>query len=358
MEYLLYTVVAGDTLWGIAKSHGVTVNKIKELNNLTSDLIFPGQVLKIKEVATSYTVVKGDTLWGISKKFNVTVDSIKQLNKLTSDLIFPGQILNIKDKPSEDQDSQYISYKVVKGDTLWGISNKLNVTVEQIKQLNGLTSNLIFPEQILKIKRKETSIPSPSVLISRGNLQRKQLALTFDGGSGIEGINILDVLKKHNVASTFFITGKFAENFPEHAKRIVTDGHEIAHHSHTHPNFTTISYDEILIEMRNAEGAIERVTGKNPRPYFRFPYGASNSQALKAVGQAGYPYSIHWTIDTLDWKQPPTNDIISRIKAGASNGDIVLMHIGAKNTPEAVDQVIPYLKAQGYDLVTVGDILS
>lgn len=110
--------------------------------------------------------------------------------------------------------------------------------------------------------------------------------------------------------------------------------------------------------MIKAEEAIKKTTGISPRPFFRFPYGSSNATALKALGESGYPYSIHWSLDTIDWQQPSIEVIVSRIETGASNGDIILMHIGGMNTAEAVDMVIPILKALGYELVTVGELLD
>jgi LysM repeat protein len=357
-DYLLYTVKRGDTLWAISREYDVTVEQIKQLNGLTSNLIFPGQVLKIKEVEqtldyVTHTVVKGDTLWAISRKYGVTVEQIKQLNGLTTNLIFPGQVFKIK-KQTDTEGNVY--HTVVKGDTLWAISRKYGVTVEHIKQLNGLTSNLIHPDQVLLIKENGENT-APSKLVSHGDLRQKQIALTFDAGGDIAGIKILEVLRKNGVQCTFFLTGTWVEKYPSYARQIVDDGHEVANHSYNHPNFTQLSYDEMLNQVRRAELEIIEVTAQNPRPYFRFPYGSSNSQALKAVGESGYSYSVHWTTDTLDWQQPEADVIANRIETNASNGDIVLMHIGGINTPEAVDKVIPRLKNVGFELVKISEIL-
>ncbi|MEH7073304.1 polysaccharide deacetylase family protein [Neobacillus drentensis] len=165
-------------------------------------------------------------------------------------------------------------------------------------------------------------------------------------------------MKKHNVKATFFLTGKWVEKYPNLAKRIAEEGHEIGNHSYSHPDAVKITTNAFKQDIIKAEEAIKAVTGKSPQPFFRFPFGAYNSTTLKTVGSAGYPYSIQWSLDTIDWKQPATDVIISRIKNGASNGDIILMHIGGINTPEAVDKVIPWLKDQGYQLVPLSILLK
>ena len=269
-------------------------------------------------------------------------------------------------------ESGTVDYKVVPGDTLWSIAQRADLTVAKIKQWNNLTSDNIFVGQILKLYGKNVEPPppaeppkeetppttAPSVIISNGSVQQKEIALTFDAGSDAIGIAILDVLKKHNVKATFFLTGSWADKFPSYAKRMAVEGHDIGNHTFSHPDAVNTNTNIFVQDIIKAEEAIKRATGVTPRPYFRFPFGSYNAAALKAVGGAGYPYSIQWTIDTIDWQQPSVDVIISRIQSGASNGDIILMHIGGINTPEAVDRVIPILKSMGYTLVTLTELLD
>ena len=289
----------------------------------------------------------------------------------------PGEEDSDDPQPAEPEkiivpDNGTVEYKVVKGDTLFSIAQRANLTVEKIKQWNKLTSDKIIVGQILKLYGKNVEPPppadppkeetppstAPSVIISNGSLQQKEIALTFDAGSDAIGIGILDVLKKHNVKATFFLTGSWADKFPSYAKRMADEGHDIGNHTYSHPDAVKTNSNVFVQDIIKAEEAIKRATGVTPRPYFRFPFGSYNADVLKAVGGAGYPYSIQWTIDTIDWQQPAVEVIVSRIQTGASNGDIILMHIGGINTPEAVDRVIPILKSMGYNLVTLTELLD
>ena len=156
-----YVVKAGDTLYGIASKYGVKVDEIKKLNNLTSNTLSIGQKLKIPSSSSStpstppastntYTVVKGDTLYAIANKLGTTVDEIKKLNNLTSNNLSIGQVLKIPSVSTSESQSTN-TYIVVKGDTLYGIANKFGTTVDAIKQLNNLTSNNLSIGQVLKI---------------------------------------------------------------------------------------------------------------------------------------------------------------------------------------------------------------
>lgn len=151
-----YTVKSGDTLWRISQTFGVSIDKIKTLNDLTSDNIYIGQTLRLKEQVRetlvtydTYTVKSGDSLWAISRAYNTTVDNIKSLNNLTSDVIRVGQVLKVKENVI------YGTYYTVKsGDTLWKISQSFGVSVNEIKSINNLTIDTITVGQKLFIPEK------------------------------------------------------------------------------------------------------------------------------------------------------------------------------------------------------------
>ncbi len=198
----------------------------------------------------------------------------------------------------------------------------------------------------------------PSRFVVNGDRSCPMIALTYDAGSGAEGATpILNTLKQHGVTSTFFLTGKWVEKYPDLARHIAAEGHEIANHSYSHPDLTKLPPEEVIQQLTRAEEAIREVTGQDPRPLFREPYGAFNLEERELVRQAGYSYSIYWDVDTLDWQFPPIETLVSRILDKARGGSIVLMHLGVPDTAVASDQVIPVLRERGYRLVTVTELL-
>lgn len=162
-----YTVQRGDTLYSISQKFNIPVNKLKEINNLNTNTILPGQILIIKETETppqptTYKVQKGDTLYSISQKFNTTVDEIKRLNNITSNNIYINQELYIPTSTStpstplpippidDDENEEYSEYIVQKGDSLWKISRDYNITVKELIELNNLaTTTLQIGDKLL-----------------------------------------------------------------------------------------------------------------------------------------------------------------------------------------------------------------
>ena len=146
---IVYVVKAGDSLWKIANSYGISVSELKSANNLISDLLSIGQQLKIPSggvTSTIYVVKAGDSLWKIANSYGISVSELKSANNLTSDVLSIGQQLKI---PSGGVSG--IIYVVKAGDSLWKISNNYGVSVDSIKKLNNLTSNLLSIGQQLKI---------------------------------------------------------------------------------------------------------------------------------------------------------------------------------------------------------------
>ena len=202
---------------------------------------------------------------------------------------------------------------------------------------------------------------APSNWISKGNTTEKVVALTIDDGSdGGSYARILQILDKHQVKATFFLTGDGAERHPQLVRDTATKGHEIGNHSYNHPDFTKISTTEMTNQLARTETIIRNLTGRSTKPYFRAPYGATNSTVLNTVGNAGYAYTFHWTIDTLDWTGNTANVIYNRVMNGLVPGAIILMHTGqgASGTPAALDRMIPAMKNLGYRFVTISQLLK
>lgn len=147
-----YIVQAGDTLYGISGQFGVSVEDIKLENSLDSNIIAVGQVLRIPSTSTTslYIVKSGDTLYSIAKRYDTTVNELIKLNNLSSRILSIGQQLRIPINVDTGT-TDYILYTVKVGDNLYKIAKNNGVTVQQIKNLNNLTSDLLTIGQQLKI---------------------------------------------------------------------------------------------------------------------------------------------------------------------------------------------------------------
>lgn len=155
-EENVYIVQKGDTLYSIATANNTTVDELKKANNLTSNILSTGQLLKIPSALlpeTTYIVKKGDSLYSIANKYNTTVDELKRINNLTSNILSIGQVLKLpSDKVSDvEKEENTISYTVQKGDSLYSIARKYSTTIDKIKDLNNLTTNLLSIGQVLLI---------------------------------------------------------------------------------------------------------------------------------------------------------------------------------------------------------------
>lgn len=159
-----YTVKKGDSLYSIARQFGITVNELKSSNNLTGDTLTVGQKLTIPQSDVSgdlYQVQKGDTLYSISRKLGVTVADLRRANSLNTDTLTPGQLLVIPSTEDNNDSTTTNTYIVARGDSLWTIANKNNITVDELKKANNLTSNTLSVGQVLVIPTSSSEIQTP-----------------------------------------------------------------------------------------------------------------------------------------------------------------------------------------------------
>ncbi len=166
----IYTVQSGDTLYGISKQYGVSIDEIKSLNNLTNNTISKGQILKIPSTITTidYIVKKGDSLYSIARDYDTTVSELVRLNNLTSNNLSIGQQLII----AIDDNTTPVTYKdyiVKKGDSLWTIANSNNTSVDEIKKINNLTSNMLSIGQVLKLPTEEKKEEVEMYTVKKGD---------------------------------------------------------------------------------------------------------------------------------------------------------------------------------------------
>lgn len=188
----------------------------------------------------------------------------------------------------------------------------------------------------------------------------KVIALTFDDGpDAVYTPKILDLLDVYDAKATFFVVGKQAEKYPEIVSRQYFDGHEIANHTYSHPYSSTTK--ELENELRKTDKIIHDITGMYPA-LFR-PVGGNYSESIiNTAADNGFTVIMwSWHQDTEDWKEPGVDRIVNKVLKGARAGDVVLFHDAGGNrsqTVQALDEILLALKKEGYEFVTVTELLD
>ena len=194
----------------------------------------------------------------------------------------------------------------------------------------------------------------------------KVVALTFDAGANADGVpSILATLAGRQVPGTFFLTGAFVDAFPAASQKIAA-AYPIGNHTQNHKDLTKLATDGVKVEIRTGAASIHRVTGVDPRPYFRFPYGAVDARTIATVNAKCY-VPFRWTVDSWGWKGTAggmsADEVQRRVVAALRPGAIVLMHVGSNPDDrttfdaDALPRIIDAIRAQGYTLVTLEHVL-
>ena len=199
----------------------------------------------------------------------------------------------------------------------------------------------------------------------RGNQKVKAVAFTFDDGpTEPSTAHVLDILKRHDIKATFFVIGNNVIKYPELARRAHEEGHELANHSMTHPWVFKMLFRRIREDIELCQDEIEKITGYWPR-FFRQPVGLNNPSVMKVIDAMGM-VMVGWQVRAYDAVKPDKDKIVKRILGGVRPGGIILLHDGwdGKTIPDrsatvaALEEIIPALKAKGYEFKTVSELLG
>lgn len=241
------------------------------------------------------------------------------------------------------------------------------ISSKKLKQLFIICMALILGAGIAYAERDSLQVFSPSVEKTKGpqaiykvDTKDKKIALTFDISWGETRTQpILDILKEKKVDKvTFFLSSPWSQKHPEMVKKIVESGYEIGSHGHRHDNYSRYSEEQMRTQIGKADTILTELTGKKPN-LIRMPNGDFDKRVLRVANDMGYMV-IQWDTDSLDWMNPGTDRIIQNVVSKTHPGDIILMHASdsCKQTHLALPVVIDKLRAQGYEFVTVSELIA
>lgn len=184
---------------------------------------------------------------------------------------------------------------------------------------------------------------------------KPMVALTYDDGpSNSATTRILNVLEKNNARATFFVVGSRVDTYKSQIKRAYNMNCEIANHTYNHKTLTTLSADGVKYELSATDKKIKAITGENP-VLMRPPGGSYKNDTVRK--NTAYPI-IMWSVDTRDWESRNASKIVSNIKGNVRDGSIILMHDLYDSTASATETIVPWLISQGYQLVTVSEMMD
>ena len=205
-------------------------------------------------------------------------------------------------------------------------------------------------KSISAVNTNERKIPIYSV-----ERDDNKIALTFDCAWSDDDIDsILDTLNNYNVKASFFITGDWAQKYPDSVKKISQNGHDIGNHSYNHADYTKLSEDDILNDLDKCDDAIRKITGEKPF-LMRAPSGGYNNTVMDCAEKSGRVY-VQWSIDSLDYTKDATEESIKKRLSKTKDGDIILMHSGTKLTAPLLPSIIEDLMSE-HELVKASDLI-
>lgn len=235
--------------------------------------------------------------------------------------------------------------------------------VDMWKRMIGILVGVLCAVGVWAAGNSEARLAAAQVIAGKGMLElvrgsmetaiKPRVALTFDDGpSGVWTPALLEGLKERDVHVTFFLTGKNIEGNEELVRQMAQDGHLLGNHTYNHVQLTRISGERAVEEIEKTSNEIYEITGIYPT-YVRPPFG----EWPKNLDFGVTMFPVMWTIDTLDWKTRSVDSSVRIVEKNIKDGSIILMHEGYETSVEAALLIIDRLTAQGYEFVTVDELL-
>lgn len=210
--------------------------------------------------------------------------------------------------------------------------------------------------QVGSLKLVDSLLAGKIIPIYSVEMSQKRAAFSFDAVWGADQTeNLLAILRKHHVKTTFFLGGFWLEKYPAMVKRIAGEGHEIGNHTYTHPHLNGLPPEKITEELMRTHRLIQELTGQKAW-LFRPPFGEYSNKVIDAATTCGYT-TIIWDVDSLDWRNLSSEAMVQRVYSKIRPGSIVLFHNAGLNTPQSIDALLSRLQADGFEIVPISQLL-
>jgi peptidoglycan/xylan/chitin deacetylase (PgdA/CDA1 family) len=216
------------------------------------------------------------------------------------------------------------------------------------------------PQAPAAVPPSTSSAPGgPARFVNHGSREVPTVALTFHAsGDPVLATHLLDLLSSRSTLVTVFAVGNWLATHPDLAARMMADGHELANHTYSHPTMGALAADSLHSEIAKCATVLEQLTGSATK-WFR-PSGIEVPTAaiLAAAGAVGYPVSVGYDVDSLDFQDPGANAVVANVARGVQAGSIVSLHFGHGGTISALPAVLDHLDRAGLQPVSVARLLN
>ncbi len=337
--YVVYKKSAGDENW----------SELKVLSSAQKNSVIDYDAKKGEEYTYTVRAVKGDVYGSYDAK-GITLKHVP-VSKITTTLSPKG--ITVSWTPSSEPCEEYVLYKCVGNEQEWkkiGEFRDNQRSYTDSSPAYGVRNSYKLTLRLENGDEVDTAVSSAFGV----DPNKPMVALTYDDGPNSKTTNrILDALEKVGGRATFFIVGERLDRFSSCIEREYSLGCEIANHTYNHVMFDSVDSETVRTQINKTNIQVRDMTGKKPA-LARAPGGYAGQNPKEDVGMP----LIHWSLDTLDWSSRNADKVVAEIKDNVKDGDIILMHDLYSSTAEATEEILPWLIAEGYQIVTVSEMMA